>query len=191
METQRRIFHSPFRVRDWLVVGALALGAGTGMAQVVVSKLEPVDTKQSAAAGVFPRPADPEPVVATGVQGGLCVVLPASDGAALARLSCDGRFVVQGLIGAEGLDAARAGIPAQLGGLLSVVTWKPSLRLDYADNLVDLIIVDRDALKGAGPADAELLRMISPVLGAAYVRKAGVWAKIAIAIHNNWEATEE
>ena len=43
-------------------------------------------------------------VVASGVRSGLCVVLPAGDGAALGVAAGEGRYVVQGLA----LDAAQA-----------------------------------------------------------------------------------
>ena len=155
----RQILPKWFRLRDWFMRAALALCASAALAQPDVLSSAPANPNHDTAPIGPSRPVEPEPVAATGVRGGLCVVLPATDGAALAELSCEGRFVVQGLSGAEGLDKTRAGIPARLGGLVSVVAWKPSARLDYADHLVDLLVVDRDAIKGGGPPDAELLRV--------------------------------
>jgi len=131
-----------------------------------------------AACGAVARGAEPEAVAKTGVRGGLCVVVPATEEKALAELSCDGKFVVQGLSDAGKVAAVRGGIPEKFAGLVSVSGWKVSERLPYADNLVDLLVVDRDALNGAGPTDAELQRVISPVVGAAYVRKGGAWTKV-------------
>ena len=64
--------------------------------------------------------ADPEAVTATGVKGSLCVVVPPSDAPQLTALSCDGRFVVQGLAPANAVDAIRAKIPVAMSGLVSV-----------------------------------------------------------------------
>jgi len=124
------------------------------------------------------RAADPEAVTATGVRGGLCIVLSATDGAALSALSYEGRFVVQGLAPATSLNAVRAAIPVPLGGLVSARAWTPAASLPFADHLVDLLVVDRDALKGGGPADAELLRCVSPVTGAVWLRSGGAWKKL-------------
>jgi len=122
--------------------------------------------------------ADPEPVAATGVRGGLCVVLPATEGAALSALTCEGRFVVQGLAPEASVNAVRAAIPVPLGGLVSARAWTPAATLPYADHLVDLLVVDRDALKGGGPADPELLRCVAPVTGAVWLRTGGAWKKL-------------
>jgi len=115
---------------------------------------------------------------ATGVKGGLCAVVPASDGAELAALSSEGRFVVQGLAPENAVDGVREKIPASLGGLVSAQAWKAGPTLPYADNLVDLLVVDRDALGTTGPADAELLRCVSPVTGALWLRSGGAWKKL-------------
>jgi len=122
--------------------------------------------------------ADPEAVTATGVKGGLCIVVPPSDAAQLTALSSGGRFVVQGLAPANVVDAIRAKIPIAMGGLVSVQAWKSGGVLPYADNLVDLLVVDRDVLGAGGPADAELLRVVAPAQGAVWQKKGDTWSKL-------------
>ena len=114
---------------------------------------------------------------ATQIPGGLCVVLPATDGAALAAFSDSGRFVVRGFTPASSLDAVRDAIPANLGGLVSAEAWRPGPTLPFADHLIDLLVVDRDALQN-GPGDAELLRVIAPACGAVWQKKGGQWSKL-------------
>lgn len=120
---------------------------------------------------------DPEPVNATGVRGGLCVVVPATSGQRLAELSCGGRFVVQGLTVGDSLPQVRQGIPARFAGLVSARNWSLASSLPYADNLLDLLVVDQDALRSS-PGDAELLRVIVPQSGAVWRKHAGAWSKL-------------
>ncbi|MBC8133691.1 MAG: hypothetical protein H7X95_11975, partial [Deltaproteobacteria bacterium] len=122
--------------------------------------------------------AEPQVTGGAGVNGGLCVVVPATDGKTLSEYSLEGRFVVQGLSDSGELDAVRAAIPIPLGGLVSVRPWAPSASLPFADNLVDLLVVDRDALKGGGPGDPELLRCVPPVTGALWLRSGGAWKQL-------------
>jgi hypothetical protein len=118
-------------------------------------------------------------VAGSGVQAGLCVVLPAGDGAALGDVAKDGRFVVQGLALSEAeVATARAAIPAAIHGLATVRAWRPGEALPYADHLVNLLVVDADALGGRCPSDADLLRAVVPQTGALRIRRKGVWTTV-------------
>jgi len=167
-----------FLMSGWL---ALAVNAQTGSGVPV----SPGTTSEAATAVVAPSAPVPPTTAsklpagtATGVQGGLCIVVPATDGAGLAALSGEGRFVVQGLAPATVVDSVRASIPTPLAGLVSAQTWTPGKALPYADNLVDLLVVDRDALGSGGPADDELLRCVAPEHGAIWLKAGGAWKKL-------------
>ena len=115
---------------------------------------------------------------ATHIEAGLAVHVPATDGAVEAGLAATGRFVVQGLsLDEEATAAARKAVmEAGQYGLASVVEAGETSRLPYADNLVNLLIVDADALGDRAPGEAEVRRVIAPVpRGAAYIKRGGAW----------------
>ena len=108
---------------------------------------------------------------AAGVKGGLVVHVGCGDGKLTAALRANDRYVVHGLdTDAANIAAARKHIQS-LGpyGPVSVAPWTGSA-LPYADNLVNLAVVDT-----AIPID-DVLRILVPN-GVAYVREAGVWKK--------------
>ncbi len=111
---------------------------------------------------------------ATGTRGGLVVHLGCGDGRLTAALGADPRCVVQGLDADPArVEAARRHVRSLgLYGRVSVQRFRGS-RLPYADNLVNLLVVeDPEAVAGD-----ELLRVLAP-LGTAYVRKGAQWTKI-------------
>lgn len=128
--------------------------------------------------GVVARAEAPGAIAGTSVETGLCIVLPAVSGKELGALSHDGRFVVQGLCSSDQLDAVRGDIPEKMSGLVSAQGWQKDAKLPYADHLVNLLVIDRDALGAAGPTDAEVLRVIAPATGAVWQKKAGAWSKL-------------
>ena len=93
------------------------------------------------------------------VRGGLIVHLGCGDGRLTAALGRGEAFVV------HGLDADGA-------GQVSVERWGDSARLPYAENLVNLLVVDGPT---GVPAD-EILRVLVPG-GVACQRKDGGWAR--------------
>jgi hypothetical protein len=125
------------------------------------------------AACVAPLDAGEEPI-----SSGLCVVVPATTSDDLVRRSQDGRVLVHALV----TDAARAeelrGEIAKAGatGLVSVMAWNGFPALPYAEELVNQLIVDRDALPN-GPSDAEIDRVVIPRFGFAEVRSKGAWQR--------------
>jgi outer membrane protein assembly factor BamB len=115
----------------------------------------------------------------SGVEHGLCVVLPADDGESLAVLTRNGAMLVQGLtLDDSTLLKVRADL--QDRGVYGLATAsKPAqiTPLPYADNLINLLIVDLDALGEKAPQQAELLRVITPE-GVALLKKNGAWTKV-------------
>ncbi len=110
---------------------------------------------------------------ATGVQGGLMVHVGCGSGRFTATLRINDRFLVHGLdADPKKVQQARQRIQA-LGcyGNISVDTWSGP-RLPYAENVVNLLIVE----EAARVSREEMLRVLVP-LGVAYVKKEGRWTK--------------
>jgi len=104
---------------------------------------------------------------ATGVRGGLCVVLGCGDGELAAELAGTGKFLV------HALDPERAPVEAARSLLRSRgiygLAWAEryaSARLPYAENLVNLLVADD--LGRAGVSRDEVIRVLCPG-GAAWV----------------------
>lgn len=114
----------------------------------------------------------------TGVEAGLCVLLAAGDGDLAADLTNGGRMVVQSLVLDEKAVATdRQALQARgLYGLASVDRVAGLNPLPYADNLVNLLVADLDALAGRAPPHEEVLRVLAPS-GVAYVKQAAKWTK--------------
>ena len=113
------------------------------------------------------------------LDAGLCIVAPAPDGAALCDLTRGGRVLVQALA-ADDASLAQTRQVIQSKGLYGVATIARPLGFDplpYADDLVNLVIIDRDALGPTAPAQAEILRIVAPQ-GTAWIRQDGQWRKI-------------
>ncbi len=108
-----------------------------------------------------------ETLVSSGVAGGLCVFVGGNDVAAAAEFAADGRFLVHILEPESALaDAAIRAIRAR--GIYGQV-WAEhyaGTRLPYAENLVNLLVVD-DLVRTDIPP-AEIMRVLCPG-GVAYV----------------------
>ncbi len=119
------------------------------------------------AAGAPPRAhaASAEKILdATGVRGGLAVLVGCKDGRLAADLARRDGFLVQALTGkADHLAAARRHLAA--AGVYGKASAMPHAgdRLPYADGLVNLLILD----EGASVPESEALRVLAPG-GAAY-----------------------
>ncbi len=113
------------------------------------------------------------PPALTGLKGGLVVQLGAADTQAPAALSRTGRYLVHVLAtDPAAVAAARAQLRAKgYYGLASAEHLADPRHLPYADNLVNLIVVDDIRV----PA-AELFRVTAP-MGAVAVRRPGVVSK--------------
>lgn len=116
----------------------------------------------------------------TGIDAGLAVHVGTGDGVLETKLAGHGRLLVHALARDEAaLDRARRAIAAEkLAGLATVTLWDGPPRLPYADNLVNLLIADLDTLGTGGPTEAEILRVLTPGRGAAWLRRGGRWAAL-------------
>ena len=111
----------------------------------------------------------------TGVQGGLVVHVGCGDGRLTAALDVNDSYLIHGLdVDAANVEKARDYIRSRdLAGKVSVERWRGG-SLPYADNLVNLLIVDS---RVADKVDSNgMLRVLVPD-GVAYVEKNGKWTK--------------
>jgi outer membrane protein assembly factor BamB len=116
---------------------------------------------------------------ASGVRGGLCVVLGVVDGQVAATLTGGGRFLVHCLAGEEkALEKARAHLRSKkLYGQVSVER-SSFKRLPYADNLINLVVVaDAPALLAKGLSLGEVVRILAPGGAACLGRTSAAIAK--------------
>jgi len=109
----------------------------------------------------------------SGVQGGLVVHVGCDDGRLAAQWGACDRYVVEGLdTDAEDVDKARGRFESlRLGGRVSAVRFD-GRRLPYAENLVNLLVVDDKC----DVNDEEMLRVLAPG-GVACVREGERWKK--------------
>ena len=115
----------------------------------------------------------------SGVEHGLCVILPAADGAAVCALTNGGKMLVHALAADDAaLEKTRAFLEANgVHGLATVDRPMAFMPLPYADNLVNLVVCDADALGEKVPTHAELLRVLTPE-GVMLIKQNGAWQKI-------------
>ena len=118
----------------------------------------------------FPR----NPVEFSGVKGGLVVHVGSSSAESTAAHRVTDRFVVQGLMrDAARVQQARGFLrERKLLGPVTVIPWSGG-RLPYADNLVNVLIVESPQDVAAG----EIMRVLAP-LGIAYVKQGGEWKRL-------------
>ena len=110
----------------------------------------------------------------SGIKGGLVVHLGCSNGAMTARLRAGDQYIVHGLDkDSTEIAAARDRMLKQgIYGPVSIDRWDGQC-LPYADNLVNLVIVE----ERENMSEAELLRILAPN-GVALIHKQGQWEKI-------------
>lgn len=115
---------------------------------------------------------------AAGGDGGLCVHVGSTDGALEADLAASGRMLVHGLaLDPAAVAAARGRILG--GGAYGVATVEGAAsfeQLPYAENLVNVLVADLDALGAKAPPEKEILRVLVPD-GVALLHKGGSWAR--------------
>ena len=113
---------------------------------------------------------------AAGLQGGLIVHLGCGQGQLTAALRVNESYIVHGLdIDPGDMDAARQTIQrAGLYGPVSVERWSDPSRLPYAENLVNLLVVEEP---GRVPRD-EMLRVLAP-RGVVCLQTNGQWTRLS------------
>ena len=148
-----------------LPIHALTVVAATWLAWLTAAESAAADGPAGAA------------MVAKGIDAGLAVHVGAVDGALEIDLARGGRMLVHALArDEETAHRVRTAIEAEkLYGMVSLAVWTAAPRLPYADNLVNLVVADLDALGKIAPAEAEILRVLSPGRGAAWLRRGGRW----------------
>lgn len=122
-----------------------------------------------------------EIVRGSGARAGLAVHLGSTDGKLEIDLAGRGFRYVHGLAFDESASArARQAIQGKglygVGAVEAAPSWP---NLPYADNLVNLLVADIDALADRGvkpPAEREMVRVLAPG-GVAYRKQAGRWTK--------------
>jgi len=112
----------------------------------------------------------------TGIEAGLCVVLGGSDGTLEKELAGSGRLLVEGLTDNWETVYALRWTLAQAGvfPLANIQHTFDLSKLPYADNLVNLVVADIDALGSRAPSDAEIQRVLG-YGGKGYLKKGGSW----------------
>ncbi|HEX8912051.1 MAG TPA: PQQ-binding-like beta-propeller repeat protein [Humisphaera sp.] len=115
---------------------------------------------------------------AAGCHAGLAVVVGSTDGVAEVALATGGTRLVQGLaVDDAKLVAARSAITAKnLTGLASAVRPTSLAPLPYADGLVDLLVIDVDALGANAPTEGDVSRVLAPG-GVALRWAGGKWSR--------------
>ncbi|MBM4032326.1 MAG: hypothetical protein FJ291_11120 [Planctomycetes bacterium] len=149
---------------------ALALAARTLALMAAASGAQAAEPK---------APPPGEAVGGTGVSAGLCVLV-GGDPARASALCGQGRMLVHvlALDDAACAEARRRLADAGLYGVASAAVWRERGGLPYADNLVNLLVADCEALGQAAPAEAEVLRILVPGRGAAWLKRDGRWAAL-------------
>ena len=115
---------------------------------------------------------------------GVVVHLPTTDGAAEAELAAGGTAVVRGLAVDEAvMGAARDRLrDAGVHGVATIAPWGAGrgdhAHLPFADGLINVLMIDVEALEAAGvamPGDAELARVVAPG-GVLRIKRGGAWS---------------
>ncbi|MFM2091844.1 MAG: Serine/threonine-protein kinase AfsK, partial [Planctomycetota bacterium] len=110
-------------------------------------------------------------------SSGLTVVLPATSARDLIARSRDGRVLVHGLILDQGqADTLHGEVAAvKASGLVSTSVRDGQPVLPYAEDMVDELVIDREALVDKTPAQAEIDRVLISRFGVARIREKGAW----------------
>ncbi|MGA2031985.1 MAG: PQQ-binding-like beta-propeller repeat protein [Thermoguttaceae bacterium] len=147
------------------MLSVVRLGVGTVVAVLA-----------SAGLALAADPSAAEATAAFPAGDGLAVEVGATDPAFLSSLTNHGKRLVHGLaLDDAARDEVRAGLIAfNAHPLASVATWHGAPRLPYADRLVNLLILDRDALAAKAPSAEECNRVVAPG-GAILARTRGAW----------------
>ena len=118
-------------------------------------------------------------IKATGIERGLCVVVGTGDATLDAALAKRGTFVVERLLTdwKAVYDHRAALAKADVFPLANAQYVRDFKTLPYAPQLVNLLIIDADALGKDAPTDDEVKRVVAWG-GKAYVKRSGTWSVI-------------
>ncbi|NDP22002.1 MAG: PQQ-binding-like beta-propeller repeat protein [Paludibacter sp.] len=127
-----------------------------------------------------------EIISATGITSGLCVRVGTTDGTLEMNLSNGGNMLVYGIaMNESNIPSIRENInTGSLNGIVSVDYYANLTKLPFANNLVNLLVVDRDALGVNAPSVAEIERVVAS-FGAYYVKQGGNWTTKKIGLKAN------
>ena len=131
---------------------------------------------------VFAQESSTTIIKQTGISRGLVVHLGLADIELAKSFAQQNGFVVRGLTTqGDALKKMHTAIAkTTVGSQLHVQLVKDYARLPFADHLVNLLLVDLDALAGKGPSIEEIKRAISPApMGAAWLKNKGKWQVIS------------
>lgn len=111
----------------------------------------------------------------TGKTAGICAIVGGENGEFAASLA-NGRRIVHYLVTSE---SSRETVRSELRdrdvyGSAFAETWTEPPILPYADNLVNIIVVDADALGSSAPSDEEIGRVLAP-FGYSFTKRGGSW----------------
>ncbi|MFM2092130.1 MAG: hypothetical protein RLZZ127_2619, partial [Planctomycetota bacterium] len=108
---------------------------------------------------------------------GLCVVVPATQADDLIGRTAGGRVLVHALAtDPAAVPVLRSAIAAAgMSGLVTVVLWEGAPVLPYAEDLVNDLVIDLDALGQRAPSAAEIDRVLIPRHGQARIHERGAW----------------
>ena len=124
-------------------------------------------------AAAIPAESAKDILTATGVKGGIVVHLGSGDGKLTAALRANDKYTVHGL-DADAANVGRAREHIHSLGLYGQVSVEQfdGVRLPYADNLINLMVVE----KAGKVKNKEIMRVLVPE-GVAYVKRRGQWKK--------------
>jgi len=127
-----------------------------------------------------------EIISATGITSGLCVRVGTTDGSLEMNLSNGGNMLVYGIaLNESNIPAIRESINAgSLNGIVTVDYYANLTKLPFANNLINLLVIDRDALGANAPSIEEIERVVAP-FGAYYVKQGGTWTAKKIDLKAN------
>ncbi len=118
-----------------------------------------------------------------GIGGGIVALVGVPDPPVAGELVEGGRYLVHVLlVDAQGVERVReAGAGAGLSGLVSAMRWREPGKLPYASGLVNLLVVDLEALNKSPfvPTPEELRRVVVPG-GVMLLKESGVWSKTLV-----------
>ncbi len=111
---------------------------------------------------------------ATGIESGVCLVLGTHQAAL--DLQNAGKMLVQVLTTKENeaAEIRNQAMEKGLAGLVSSDVASSLQKLPFAENLVNLLVADLDALGNEAPPNVEILRVLVPE-GVAYLKENGQW----------------
>jgi hypothetical protein len=128
---------------------------------------------------VPPKPKNPA-LLETRTDRGLCVVVGVSEAVQLTNLTNQGWVLVQGLATSPELvtRTRRELVDGGANGVVTILQVASYVVLPYNANMVNLLVADMDTLGAQAPAEREILRVLAPGRGTAWLCKGGRWTAL-------------